>query len=274
VKVGQREANDKCFLQVTLCNPTHSIALMAHLQLRQAASGERVLPVFYSDNYISLTPGESREVTIEAAQSDLAGQAPLLLVDGWNVTVNPVSASGKEAAVEPNTGALVQMPVSLPTNAWSGDTKIDCGGGYLGSFRFGSPESGFVSDCDFEGGNTLYTPGPIDVSAAHAAPAGIYQTERYGDCTYTIPVAKEHVYTVRLHFAELRFGPGQRKFNVNINGRRALTEFDIASEAGKDKALVKDFEGIEPDANGNIVVHFSRGSKDEPKICGIEIIRD
>lgn len=36
---------------------------MAHLQLRRKSSGERVLPVFYSDNYVSLAPGESRTVT-------------------------------------------------------------------------------------------------------------------------------------------------------------------------------------------------------------------
>ena len=50
----------------------------------------RVLPVFYSDNYISLVPGESREITIEAATKDITGQ-PTILVDGYNIDVNPVS---------------------------------------------------------------------------------------------------------------------------------------------------------------------------------------
>ncbi len=274
VKGRRQEANGKCRLKVTLRNPTHSIALMAHLQLRQANSGQRVLPVFYSDNYISLTPGASKEVTIEAAQLDLASEAPLLVVDGWNVTVNPVSASGKEVAVEPNTEALVPTPVPLPTNGWYGNISIDCGGGYLGfRFRFGAPELGFVSDCDFQGGDTYYAPATIDASAPGAAPSGVYQSERFGDCTYTVPVAEGHAYTVRLHFAELQFGPGQRKFNVDINGKRVLTDFDIAAEAGKDKALVKEFDGLEPDGDGNIVIAFSRGSADQPKICGIQIIQ-
>jgi hypothetical protein len=52
-----------------------------------------------------------------------------------------------------------------------------------------------------------------------------------------------------------------------------LTDFDIAAEAGKDRALVKEFGGIIPDPDGNIVIAFSRGSADEPKICGIQILK-
>jgi hypothetical protein len=78
---------------VTLKNPTQRVAVMAHLQLRRK-SGERVLPVYYSDNYISLTPGETRTVTIECAQKDLNGEDALVVVDGWNVDVSSVTAAG------------------------------------------------------------------------------------------------------------------------------------------------------------------------------------
>ena len=60
---------------------------------------------------------------------------------------------------------------------------------------------------------------------------------------------------------------------MDINGRRVLTDYDIAAEAGKDKAVVKDFPAISPDADGNIVIAFMRGSADEPKVCGIQILR-
>ena len=52
---------------------------MAHLQLRRKSSGDRVLPVFYSDNYVWLAPGESRTITIDAAQADLKGDLPLVV---------------------------------------------------------------------------------------------------------------------------------------------------------------------------------------------------
>jgi hypothetical protein len=101
----------------------------------------------------------------------------------------------------------------------------------------------------------------------------VYQSERWGKCTYTIPVRQGPPCTVRLHFAEVKLEPGQRKFNVDINGHRVLSDYDIAAEGGKDKAVVKDFPAISPDANGNIAIAFTRGSADEPKICGIQLLR-
>ena len=87
--VVRRDVAGKCLLTVTLHNPTDKIALMAHLQLRRGETGQRVLPVFYDDNYVSLVPSETRALTIEAALSDLRGEAAVLAVDGWNVEVQP-----------------------------------------------------------------------------------------------------------------------------------------------------------------------------------------
>jgi len=101
-QVQSKEANGKRTLTVTLRNPTANIALMAHLQLRRK-SGERVLPVFYSDNYISFVPNESKTVTIEAVSKDFHGEDALVVFDGWNVTVEPASFAG--ATVAPNLEA-------------------------------------------------------------------------------------------------------------------------------------------------------------------------
>jgi hypothetical protein len=79
-------------VSVTIHNPSASIALMTHLQLRGAASGARVLPAFYSDNYFSLLPGETKSVTIDAAEADFHGEAPAIAVDGWNVGVAGATA--------------------------------------------------------------------------------------------------------------------------------------------------------------------------------------
>jgi hypothetical protein len=76
---------------------------MAHLQLRRKSSGERVLPVFYSDNYISLAPGEARTITVDAALADLKGDTPLFVVDGWNVDIDPVTNA--DSALAPNIDA-------------------------------------------------------------------------------------------------------------------------------------------------------------------------
>jgi hypothetical protein len=102
-QVSSNDANGKRLVTVTLHNPTEYIAVMAHLQLRRRHSGVRVLPAWYSDNYISLVPKESRTITIEGDLNDFAGESALVALDGWNVTVAPVSS--KSSAIEPNIDA-------------------------------------------------------------------------------------------------------------------------------------------------------------------------
>jgi hypothetical protein len=87
---------------------------MAHLQLRRQKSGERVLPVFYSDNYVSLIPNETKTITIEAALNDFKGENALVVVDGWNVTVAPSSCAGVSIApnveADPNHSPVTGLP--------------------------------------------------------------------------------------------------------------------------------------------------------------------
>jgi hypothetical protein len=68
---------------VSLKNESTTPALMAHLVLRDAARGRRVLPVYYEDNYVSLLPGETRDIRIESAAKTSAQLR--LDLDGWNV---------------------------------------------------------------------------------------------------------------------------------------------------------------------------------------------
>jgi hypothetical protein len=102
-QITRKDADGKCVLTVTLKNTSSNIALMAHVQLRQKKSGERVLPVFYDGNYVSLVPNEQRTITMEADESSLNGDDALLMVDGWNATV--AAASAKGVAIAPNVDA-------------------------------------------------------------------------------------------------------------------------------------------------------------------------
>jgi hypothetical protein len=74
----------------TVFNPSASVALAIRLKLLRSASGERVLPAMYEDNYFSLLPGERKHVKISFPGSALAGQAPRLVVEGWNVRQHAV----------------------------------------------------------------------------------------------------------------------------------------------------------------------------------------
>jgi hypothetical protein len=70
---------------VTLSNPAGGpVAFFNRLSLVDPATKKRLLPVFYSDNYISVVPGESKTVTME--YTPVKGQAmPEVTVEGWNV---------------------------------------------------------------------------------------------------------------------------------------------------------------------------------------------
>ncbi|HWE85160.1 MAG TPA: glycoside hydrolase family 2 TIM barrel-domain containing protein [Terracidiphilus sp.] len=100
--IERADSGGRCRIVVTLRNPGKSIALMAHVQLRRK-SGERVLPVFYDGNYISLTPGESRTIHIDADLKDLGGEDALIVVDGWNTAV--VAAAAPGVSIAPNKEA-------------------------------------------------------------------------------------------------------------------------------------------------------------------------
>jgi len=71
-------------IEVRLKNTNSVVALNTKLVTIRAADGSEVLPAFYSDNYISLLPGEVRTITVDIPQAD-AKQALRLKVRGWNV---------------------------------------------------------------------------------------------------------------------------------------------------------------------------------------------
>jgi beta-mannosidase len=90
---------------------------MAHVQLRNQRTNQRVLPVFYTDNYVSLLPGESRTITIEAAAKDLGSDQPLVVLDGWNTTTQAQNfTAGGRSSIAPNTAALVPWAVRTARN--------------------------------------------------------------------------------------------------------------------------------------------------------------
>ena len=70
---------------VEIANRSATPVLATKLTLVDA-KGERVLPAFYEDNYISLLPGESRSVSIRTMDGvKPAGTPAAVQLRGWNV---------------------------------------------------------------------------------------------------------------------------------------------------------------------------------------------
>jgi hypothetical protein len=82
--------------KVSLPAGAPAIAFAVRLQLLRAAAAagdaidRRVLPTFFSANYLLLLPGEEATVTATCAVAAAGGQPPVLAVDGFNV--EPVQA--------------------------------------------------------------------------------------------------------------------------------------------------------------------------------------
>jgi hypothetical protein len=166
--------------------------------------------------------------------------------------------------------AALPAPASTNLIALPFPIRIVCGSD--------EPVGEFVPDPNIVSGSMNHSDAVIDTSALNAAPAALYQGECYGkDLTYSLPVPKDGPFTVRLHFAEVfDSGIGDRLENVAINDKPVLADFDIVAAAGTNKAVVKEFPNVNPDAKGNVVIHItsSPNSPDQnAKINGIEIFK-
>jgi hypothetical protein len=131
-----------------------------------------------------------------------------------------------------------------------------------------------VADSQFSGGSTYSTTAPINAaSVATPAPQSVYQTERYGNFSYTVSgLTPNAAYLVRLHFAEIYWNSaGQRLFNVSINAQQALSNFDIfAAAGGKFIAIIREFN-VTANDSGQVVIIYST-LKDNAKSSGVEVL--
>lgn len=69
---------------VTLSNSSRGLAFFIRLQIKQGRRGREVVPVRWQDNYFSLMPGESRELTATYEIRDLHSAPAFLSVENWN----------------------------------------------------------------------------------------------------------------------------------------------------------------------------------------------
>jgi hypothetical protein len=112
----------------------------------------------------------------------------------------------------------------------------------------------------FRGGRSVVRLRPVEAQRD----AELYQGERYGNFTYSIPLAHGR-YSLTLKFAETYFGPTHprgeppetRVFDVYCNGQTLLNDFNISREAGGvNRAIDKVFHHLQPNAQGKLVLSF------------------
>lgn len=97
--VHHEGAEDVVTVTMTVPPSSGSVALFQHLSIKRSAGGELVLPIVWSDNDVTLWPGQSATVTARFAASG-AGPPPVVEVGGWNLPTRtvPIAVEGRTAA--------------------------------------------------------------------------------------------------------------------------------------------------------------------------------
>ncbi len=199
-----------------------------------------------------------------------------LAADGGPSGVNYWSASAGAHTVTATVDDINRFPESnennnattVPFNVFAAGYAINSGGGAAGSFGADSNYAGST--------NTLSVTNLIDsTGVTNPAPMAVYQNERWGDFAYALNnLVPGSNYTVRLHFAEISSSvnqPGERRFNVSLNGIQVLSDLDVLAAAGaKFRAVVREIKR-RADTSGAILVQFSRGAANEAECNGIEV---
>ncbi|HEY9512662.1 MAG TPA: sugar-binding domain-containing protein [Rhodanobacter sp.] len=93
-----RREGGKNVVTVTLAVPASSkaVALSQHVAIRRAAHGDLALPILWSDNDVTLWPGESLTLTAQYAAQGTA--TPVVEVSGWNVPGRSVPVDATQGA--------------------------------------------------------------------------------------------------------------------------------------------------------------------------------
>ncbi len=123
-------------------------------------------------------------------------------------------------------------------------------------------------DIYFKGGQLRASEQP----AAGTDDPDLYETERWGHFSYAIPVTPGK-YDVILHFIQRRSYSGnspaaetshsspqpdtdEQRFNVFCNGKAILQNLNILEAAGENRPLIRKITGLEPNAQGKLLLEF------------------
>ena len=122
----------------------------------------------------------------------------------------------------------------------------------------------YKADTDYSGGYPASTTAAITGTVDPT----LYQTERYGNFSYNIPLANGN-YTVTLKFAEIYWtAAGKRIFNVSMQGTQVISNLDIYAHVGKNVAYDLSFPVSV--TNGTLNITFTTVA-DNAKVSAISV---
>jgi hypothetical protein len=160
----------------------------------------------------------------QAGGQNIAYDAPAVPVSVSNGVLNIVFTSLSDNAV---VSAIEITPYSgiMPQ---PGNTSffVNAGGGQYTD----TAGNIYKADTGYSGGLTYSVSASTSISGT-TDPA-LYQSLRYGDFSYNIPIANGN-YKVTLKFAEIYWNSsGKRLFNVSMQGSQVISNLDVYAKAG------------------------------------------
>lgn len=222
--------------------------------------------VWPQTDWATVTVGDLTGVAHDIKLDVAAGDAVRFVLDKGTVPEHDLIAWMPKIVYEETRNAT---PVSTVV-------RILCGATTPYTDRCGNV---WAADQYFAGGGAVSTAEKIENASPTPEDQALYQSGRAGkDFSYCIPVPTA-LYSVRLKFAEPKHPwMFERPCNVDINGQNVLTDFDIVQSAKAPKrALERAFHNVVPNADGNIVIHFTagtnpQGTPEDAMVQAIEVL--
>lgn len=125
---------------------------------------------------------------------------------------------------------------------------------------------------------SYFTSVPVDSTVPTTTPSSVFMSERYdtgragdnGEMKWSFPVTAGTPIAVRLYFAERYWSsPGQRQFDVAIDGATVLSSFDIVAATGRNRGTMREFQVI---SDGTVNIDFGH-VVDNPLVDAVEIVK-
>ena len=171
------------------------------------------------------------------------------------------------AAVAPQSGSTTTSSTTPTTTTTSTSTNQTVFAVNAGGSAFTAANGiTYQADKSYSGGSTFKTTSSISNTSDDA----LYQSERYGNFSYNVPVANG-TYEVTYRLAEIyNSASGKRRFDVLTEGSETISNLDIYAVAGKNNAynVVKTVTV----SDGTLNIRF-RSDIDYAKLSALHIIK-
>ncbi|MFC6873728.1 malectin domain-containing carbohydrate-binding protein [Halobellus marinus] len=263
---------------LSLSGPADGTVELIHVEASEPPTDGYDVEAFEADN--------AQSVSYQTVTLDSNGQAtvPVSLAESnLNYFLAAVEDGDGDTGQASNTiildyesSAASTQEVLHRVNAGEGTTvsATDDGPDWTGVVDTSSPYLASVGSSDAVGNTCIGEITSTTPNVPSSTPDGVWNCERYGEMTWEFDVDSGQQVEVRLYvgnsYSETS-EPGNRQFNVSIEGQQVLTQYDPVADVGHETGTVKNFT-VTDDGDGTIAVAFEEGAAENPEIRAIEIL--